>query len=407
MEKILIVRFKFLPITETFNYDELSYLKGYKPMVFCRYRINSDKFPWVFFVPYSAKRVCNWFHVFLSDCCRMQYFKEKKEQKEIAYLRQYITEEKIRVIHAHFFDEMLFCMNVIKGKDCSLVVSLHGGVDLARFEKLNDEFIAEINKNVSRIIVKSCVMKNRLLSCGIESDKIIVFYRGIDLDKWTCTQTKQDLYTKKTILFVGRCLPKKGIIQLMEAYNLLRSSNQDDICLTLVLSYGCLFDRVCRLLVNLIRFLKFDLNCLYPEQVLLRILFSRYRKNIQVYRNLAHQEVMSVIQNSDIVAVPSVEGDTGRNEEGIPRVMIEAQASGRPVVVSDYQELDEGYLDGITGKKCDVEDVRCFSDALNAITFDSNIFKRMGHNAQNFVRGRFDLRCNIELLENTYSELLR
>ena len=77
--------------------------------------------------------------------------------------------------------------------------------------------------------------------------------------------------------------------------------------------------------------------------------------------------------------------------EGLPNVLIEAQAFGCPVVASDAGGTKETMIPDETGFLCPVGDVAGLSDAILRLLIDSELRARMSARAKSFARERFPI----------------
>jgi glycosyltransferase involved in cell wall biosynthesis len=96
---------------------------------------------------------------------------------------------------------------------------------------------------------------------------------------------------------------------------------------------------------------------------------------------LKGKELAAAYASADVFAFPSTTDTFGN-------VIIEAQASGMPVVVSDSggpKELVEDKTNGLITKSHDVED---FTRALRSLIVDPALRKRMGDHARQSVIDR-------------------
>ena len=77
--------------------------------------------------------------------------------------------------------------------------------------------------------------------------------------------------------------------------------------------------------------------------------------------------------------------------EGLPNVLIEAQAFGCPVVATDAGGTKETMIPDETGFLCPVGDVAGLSDAILRLLIDSELRARMSARAKSFARERFPI----------------
>lgn len=113
-----------------------------------------------------------------------------------------------------------------------------------------------------------------------------------------------------------------------------------------------------------------------PEETLLN-----WRDN--GIRWLGHQEDMvEQLQNSDIVCLPSY-------REGLPKVLVEAAACGKPIVTTDVPGCREVIEDGVTGILVPVKNPEKLAIALQKLILDHDLRIRMGLAARKFIENEF------------------
>ena len=94
-------------------------------------------------------------------------------------------------------------------------------------------------------------------------------------------------------------------------------------------------------------------------------------------------DMPSVFSQAHIVCLPSVYG------EGVPKVLLEAAAAGRPVVTSDIAGCREVVLDGITGVLAKAGDAQALARALRRLIEDPDLRSRMGSAARALAEAEF------------------
>jgi colanic acid/amylovoran biosynthesis glycosyltransferase len=106
-----------------------------------------------------------------------------------------------------------------------------------------------------------------------------------------------------------------------------------------------------------------------------------------------------------VVCVPSVPTADG-NAEGLPTTLVEAQASGVPVVASPSGGTAEGVVDGVTGLLAPSGDERALAAALIELLGDRTLRDRCAAAARAHALERFDLRRQTAALERIYDEVV-
>ncbi len=99
---------------------------------------------------------------------------------------------------------------------------------------------------------------------------------------------------------------------------------------------------------------------------------------------LAHPEVLALIGAADAVAMPSVRDDRG-NVDGLPIVVLEAMAAGRPLVASDIAGIPLAVTNGETGLLVPERDPGALAAALGRVIDDRELASRLGSAARERV----------------------
>jgi glycosyltransferase involved in cell wall biosynthesis len=94
------------------------------------------------------------------------------------------------------------------------------------------------------------------------------------------------------------------------------------------------------------------------------------------------QDVWPALAASDIVCLPS-------KSEGMPNVLLEAMAMGRPVVATAVGGIPEAVIDGQTGLLVAPADPRGLADALRRLIDDRELARRLGEAGRATVERRF------------------
>jgi len=112
---------------------------------------------------------------------------------------------------------------------------------------------------------------------------------------------------------------------------------------------------------------------------------------------LTRNEVAASLRDSDIAVVPSVPTRDGRRE-GIPVALMEAAATGRPVVASRLSGIPEAIEDGAQGLLVEPGDAQGLADAIATLAEDPLLRERLGAAARERMLREFDLASNARLL---------
>ena len=176
------------------------------------------------------------------------------------------------------------------------------------------------------------------------------------------------------ILFVGRLTRDKGIPELMEAF--LQLDKQ--------------FPEVRLLLAG----------CFEKEDPLPADIRRRLARHPHIIFAGPVQDTPSFYAAADIVVLPS-------HREGLPTVVLEAQAAGRPVVGAQSTGIVDVVTDGKTGLLFPVGDVAALTRALARLITDKDLAGKLERAGQEQVNREFQQERIWDSLYRAYLEVLQ
>ena len=109
-------------------------------------------------------------------------------------------------------------------------------------------------------------------------------------------------------------------------------------------------------------------------------------------------DIEKILSAADIVVLTS-------DNEGTPLSLIQAGMAGIPVVTTNVGSVPEVVLHGVTGLVTTL-DVQAIADTLEKLFFDTDLRRRLGHNAQEFTLANFGVARLVRDHETLYKELL-
>jgi glycosyltransferase involved in cell wall biosynthesis len=253
---------------------------------------------------------------------------------------------------------------------------------LAAMEKLTYRFATHVYSN--SLGLQNFILKNNLL----RSNKISVIANGssngIDTHWYNRTTVvmqqaealKEDWGFKgeKVILFVGRLVKDKGIEELLEAYQNLRTKHKLKLLLVgpVEEERDPLADWAMQMIVD-------DND----------IITTGYVKDVRPYFALSH-----------LLAFPSY-------REGFPNVPMQAGAIGLPAVVTDINGCNEIIENEINGLIIPAKSVSRLEKALDRLLSDQNLYQRIAANTRPMIVERYDQKVLWESLLGEYKDHLK
>ena len=122
---------------------------------------------------------------------------------------------------------------------------------------------------------------------------------------------------------------------------------------------------------------------------------------IRVHGARSRPDIARMMADADIMVLPSVPTRSGKRE-GIPVVLMEAMASGLPVVSSDLSGIPELVDNGSTGLLAPPRDIGALADALQRLLHSSELRFRMGRLGREKVLREFNLQRGAKKLSDLF-----
>ncbi len=268
-----------------------------------------------------------------------------------------------RYLHAHFAHHAELVMALAEILGLPWGATMHA-VGIWRENNLIQEKLRDAQ------LVMTCTGANRseLLRQGPNYEaKVHLVHHGVQpslFQRPTQAPSQCD-----TFIAVGRLVEKKGYSLLLRAWKQIEGLQ----CRLLIVGQGPLRQE------------------LEAEAELLEL-----GERVQFLGALPNTETLSLIAGSRALIQPSVRTRTG-DQDGIPNVIVEAFALGRPVIASRISGIPEVVFDGATGLLVDSGDVSGLAQAIARLSASSQLVDEMGRQARELGASKFNLARNVEL----------
>lgn len=228
-----------------------------------------------------------------------------------------------------------------------------------------------------RVIFQNHEDEGLFLQHRVITDSQSVYIKGSGVDLNVFSYTPQTDGKVVRILFMARMVKEKGVSVLVEAAERLRSDFEGKVEFWLC---G-------RLAANPDALSKADMDAMCDGSYI---------------RWLGHRDDMvELLKASHIVAFPSY------YREGVPKSLIEACATGRPIVTTDSIGCRDVVEDVVNGFLVPVRDSAALADKLRILIEDKGLREEMGRNGRRKAERDFSLRDVVDRHLQLYNELLR
>ena len=105
---------------------------------------------------------------------------------------------------------------------------------------------------------------------------------------------------------------------------------------------------------------------------------------------ISHDLVPFYISLSDVMVLPS-HLSWMEPIEGLPNIVLETMACGKPIVATSVCGVPEIINDGKTGILCKPGDARLFGEKINLVLENPDLAKKIGNNARKYIEKNHDL----------------
>jgi|YelNatPaOPRAMG01_1025707.scaffolds.fasta_scaffold03649_6 glycosyltransferase involved in cell wall biosynthesis len=210
----------------------------------------------------------------------------------------------------------------------------------------------------NRVLCVGINLAKTLLRYGIPSSKISIVFNGVDTRKFSPKEKKS--YVKKfRLLYAGRLSPEKRVHIIIQAFKLLKECDVKNVELKIV-GDGPLKNYL--------------------------IQYSENLDNITFIEKQRHDKMPDVINDSDVIILTSI-------SEGLPSIVLEAMACGKPVICTPVGDLPYIIKDGINGFLLNnVSERNSFelAERLKMLILDKEYCKKVGLQARKAIEKLFD-----------------
>lgn len=214
---------------------------------------------------------------------------------------------------------------------------------------------------------------------GVPREKIFYLPDGVDLDEIEeylrnveITREDYGLQDADIVLInVNRLEPNKGVQYLIEALKIL---NQELNVKLILVGTGSEEEKI-----------KKQIKCLGLDD------------KVKHFKNIPDKLMFQLYALADISVTPTL-------YEGLPLVILEAMACGKPIVASNVSEVPQAVKDGVNGFLVPPRDPKAIADKILEI-YDKDLFMRTGRASKEIVKN-YDWSRIAKMAIKKYEELI-
>jgi colanic acid/amylovoran biosynthesis glycosyltransferase len=357
-------------------YRQVTGLQRYETVVLAKERRNEERYPFENLVVLPKPR---------SNFIRRFYLKYIKHAPPIFYrgefqvLNKTLTRCDAALMHIYFGHTGVHLLPFIKVWPKPCIVSFHGAdVMLRPGQPEYEKALRDLLQTVPLVLARSHSLVQRLEHLGCPPRKIRLNRTGIPLDAFPFVSRNMPAAGEWRFVQACRLIPKKGLATALHAFRKFHNSFQES------------------------RFVIAGEGPLKKELALM-IEDLGLAGAVELRGFLSQEELRELYARSHIFLHPS-ELTADQNQEGIPNSMLEAMATGLPVLATMHGGIPEAVTDEKTGFLVAERDHEALAAAMFRITESADYLALMGRAASNSVRAEFEHSAQIAKLEGFYDE---
>jgi colanic acid/amylovoran biosynthesis glycosyltransferase len=359
-------------------YRQITSLRAFRPVVFCQKRENAAQFPFEPIVILPKPRTHQIRRLFQKTVLDRPITIYRREARRILTA---LHAADARVLHIYFGHIGVHLLPLLEICDLPIIVSFHGAdaqVDLDKPAHL--AATQRLLALATLLLVRSQSIAERLHELGADPKKIRLHRTGIPLDEIIFTPRQPPADGAWHCLQACRLIAKKGLTTSLRAF--ARFTQTYPRATFTIAGEGPLL----------------------PE---LRALAAALGIDDRVdFAGFVSQErLRQLYATSHLFLHPSQLGPDG-DQEGVPNSLLEAMASGLPILATRHGGIPEAVTDGETGALVAERDHVALAQAMLELAADPRDYAAMHLSASATVRANFSLEAQALLLGEYYSEAI-
>jgi phosphatidylinositol alpha-mannosyltransferase len=267
----------------------------------------------------------------------------------VSQVRDVLERERFDLLHYHEPFVPFLSLVVLRQSTSVNVATFHAFGGFSPAYELGSRMVRPYARRLHGRIAVSAAARHfidryfpgdyKVIPNGVDVDR---FRRAVPIARW------QD--GTRNILFVGRHEPRKGLVELLKAFRILRKT-------------GC----ECRLLI---------VGSGPQEREARRYVLTRRLQGVEFLGRVSDDEKAQLFKTADVYASPA----TGGESFGI--VLLEAMAAGTPIVCSDIHGYKGVVRRGREGLLVPPRKPRALASAIGQLLADDALRAEMGRNGR-------------------------
>lgn len=311
--------------------------------------------------------------------------------RQLEVMREILLKRKCEVVQACDYDYLTSIAPVVVKKRCKVPIVLttdalpgyswfYGDAIVDAVAKIYTHSIGKrILNSFDAVVLLYKELCNEVKNLGVPPERIFMIPTGINSRGFRENSNVDELRAKlaikddeKVLLFVGRLSQVKRVdILIRLTKRLVRAGFRVK---TVIVGEG-------------------------PSRKHFEALSKSVGNFIVFTGYIPHNQISKYYLMADVFILPSL-------SEGLPTVLLEASAAGKPCVASDVNGVSDIVRHKETGFLAKRSDINSFTHYVKLLLTDPILLSRMGRNAANYVQENFNWSAVVDKYDRIYRYLL-
>jgi colanic acid/amylovoran biosynthesis glycosyltransferase len=361
----------YLQMAGPWVYEQLRRSARYRPVVLTQDALNREHYP---IAPLYAAEAFPW-------AKRLANRLWRKATNSYAFYQSILRSENAALIHAHFGYEACRLLRAKRDVGLPLLTTFYGAdaTEYPRYPRWRARYL-ELFAEGDLFLAEGSAMAQKLVDIGCPHEKVRVWRLGVDVERIAFAPRVPRAQVR--FLICAGFKEKKGIPYALRALALAHERKAFSYALTLI---GDGEDRG-------------QIEALVDELGL--------RSRASFRGILPYAQVLGELSRHDILLQTSITAHNGDGEGGAPVILLDAQASGMPVVGTRHGDIPEYIRDGESGLLAAERDVEGLAERIGALVDAPEGWAAMGRAGRCHVEDRYGAAQQVAELESIYDALV-
>lgn len=285
------------------------------------------------------------------------------------------------LLHIYFGHTGVHLLPFLRTWPGRALVSFHGMDIMPREEEPGYAVrLRGLLQTLPMVLARSESLAARLVGLGCDPAKIRINRTGIPLETYPFSERSAPVDGAWHVVQASRLIEKKGLNNTLEAFALFKKSRPGSR-LTIA-GDGPLLEPLRKMAAEL----GLGGSVSFP--------------------GFQSQEALARLYASSHIFIHPSRMTRKQDQEGVPNSLLEAMATGLPIVATRHGGIPEAVTDGRDGLLTPENDSAALAGSLERIAGNPNLFQALGAAAAQSVRAKYEQSAAIRLLEGFYRELM-